>query len=170
MNTLGLKCSIRDKKANLTAVISLDNGEIHKHLYKSPSIFSFKKNSGELLNWHRENVISLITNFKIEGVSIRKTERESFNGRPKNSDIFKLYLEGVLLSLAGSMGIFNKHYYKTDVKFILDDPDIFEKEIETIATEKEKNLCFTDTNALDKTASKEAFLAVLSLEKEYTND
>ncbi|MFK8057516.1 MAG: hypothetical protein AB8F78_15430 [Saprospiraceae bacterium] len=170
MNNLGLKCIIRDGKSNLVAIISLENGEIHMHTFKSPSIFSFKSNSGEILNWHRENILSLISNFNIKGISIKKSERESFTGRPKNSDIFKLYLEGVLLSLAGTSGIFNKHYYKNDITYTLENSNIFNCTLEDIATNYNKTLQFGPVNQADKKAIIEALLSVLSLEKELNND
>lgn len=120
------------------AIISLSNGEIHKYTYSSPSIFSFKKNSGELLNWHRDNILSLISQFEIQAITVKKTERESFINRPKNSDIFKLYLEGILLSLAGSIGLPNRHFYKMDIINILNDPSVFETEIDTLIANHSK--------------------------------
>lgn len=167
MNSIGLRCNVSDGRGTVVVVISLDNGELHRFSYKSPSIFSFQKNSGEILNWHRENILSLITQFKVEAIAIKKSERESFGARLRNSDIFKLYLEGVLLSLAGSIGLLNQHYYKNDLKMILEDDNILDKEIDVIAQEYNKSVEFEGLLASEKSTTREAMLSVLAIEKQF---
>ena len=168
MNHLGLRCNVSGGRGTITAIIALENGEIYRHVYKSPSVFSFSKNSGEILNWHRENILSLITQFDIKAISIKKTETSE--GRLSKMDAFKLYLEGVMLSLAGSIGIYNRHYYKIDIKNGLGDAGIFEKTIETIASQFGLTLKIGPLLAVEKETTKEALLSVIALQKYIRND
>ena len=165
MNTLGLRCTVANKRGQLMTIISLSNGEVHKFVFISPSIFSFKNNSGEILNWHRDNVLSLVTQFKIDAITVKKSERDSFTGRPKNSDIFKLYLEGVMLSLAGTIGLPNKHFYKADIKGILNDNNIFEKDVNTILVGYNKTSVLGTILASEKNTVLELVASVIALEK-----
>jgi hypothetical protein len=168
MNHLGIRCNVLGGKGSITVIIVLDTGEVFRHNFKSPSIFSFSKNSGEILNWHRENIISLISQFNIQAISIKKTE--TTDGRISKSAIFKLYLEGVMLSLAGTLGIYNRHFYKNDIKNLLDDNQIFEKSIEEIAALHNKTLFIGTILATEKESTKEALLSVLTLQKLISND
>lgn len=168
MNTLGLRCTVSSGRGTVIGIISLENGVMHRFMYKSPSIFSFSRNSGEILNWHRENIISLITQFDIEAIAIKKSENDSFSSRLRKSDIFKLYLEGVLLSLAGSVGIANHHFYKNDIKLALED-NIFEQNIDAICSKFSKEFDLSQVLAAEINATKEALLSVLTLEKLYNS-
>jgi len=163
MNYLGINCSVAKGLGRVIVVILNSEGEVMRHVFKSPSVFSFKKNSAEILNWHRDNIISLISQFNIEGIVVKKSERTSFFSKPKNSDIFKLYLEGVILSLAGSIGKQNKHYYKTDIQAILPTPNVFDLDIDTICETNELTNSFDDIANGEVEATKEALLAVISL-------
>lgn len=168
MNHLGLRCNVKDGRGTITAIIALSTGEVHRHTYKSPSVFSFSKNSGEILNWHRENILSLITQFNIQAISIKKTE--TTEGRITKRDAFKLYLEGVMLSLAGSIGIYNRHYYKNDIKLVLADDNIFEKTVEVILAEYNITSCMGPILAAEKEATKEALLSIITLQKHVQHD
>lgn len=163
MNYLGINCSVSKGLGRVIIVILNSDNEVMRNVFKSPSIFSFKKNSAEILNWHRDNIISLISQFNIEGIVVKKTERTSFFSKPKNSDIFKLYLEGVILSLAGSIGKLNKHYYKTDIQTIMNTPNVFNLDIETICANNELTNSFDEIPNGEIEATKEALLAVISL-------
>lgn len=164
-NYLAINCSVELGLGKLTIVILTEKEEVYKYVFKSPSVFSFKRNSAEILNWHRDNIISLITQFNIDGIAVKKSERTSFRGNIKNSDIFKLYMEGVMLGLAGHIGKSNKHYYKQDIKKVLEEDDIFSLSLDEIC-EKLKvtnELGFVPSNDLDLV--KETVLTVLALRK-----
>lgn len=165
MNYLGINCSVEKGLGRVIIVILNSENEVMQYVFRSPSVFSFNNNSAEILNWHRDNIISLISQFNIEGIVVKKTERNSFVSRIKNSGIFKLYLEGVILALAGSIGKFNKHFYKIDIQTILHSKNIFELDIENIC----KNYNLTDSIGKipnsELEVTKEALLAVISLSK-----
>ena len=78
-------------------------------------------------------------------------------------EIFKLYLEGVLLSLAGSIGKPNRHFYKSNIKAILNDPNIFDLDIETICANYNLVNCFYNIPNIEVEATKDTLLTVLSL-------
>lgn len=163
MNYLGINCSVEKGLGRVIIVILNSDDEVFRHVFRSPSVFSFNKNSAEILNWHRDNIISLITQFNIEGIVVKKTERNSFVSRIKNSGIFKLYLEGTILSLAGSIGKLNKHFYKTDIQSILRIPKVFDLDIATICEKTAVKNLFTEIPNSEIEATKEALLAVISL-------
>lgn len=120
------------------------------------------------MNWHRDNIVSLITQFAIEGIVVKKTESNAFGGRIKKSGIFKLYLEGVILSLAGSIGKFNKHYYKIDIQTKLQNPDIFGLSIAQICTAYNLTNCFDGIPSVELEATKDALFAVIALKSSLT--
>lgn len=164
MNYLSINCSVEKGLGRVIIVILNEQNEVFKHTFKSPSVFSFKKNSAEILNWHKDNIISLISQFDISAIVVKKTERTAFFSKPKNSDIFKLYLEGALLSLAGSIGILNKHFYKTEINSKL-GRDFFGDNIESICTTFILSDCFDEIPTSELEATKEALLAVIALQK-----
>lgn len=160
-NILGLHCSVLDGFGKLAIVINTEDNELVTNVFRSPSVFSFKDNIGEILNWHKDNVLSLISLYNINAIVVKKTERNSFNGRPKNSDFFKLYLEGVMLSLAGSHGIMNRHLEKTSIIALLNQQDIYDRSLEEI--EAIHNLELDNKPLrLDIAPIKESLLAVLA--------
>lgn len=164
-NILGINCSVNEGLGRLIVVILTSDGVIYRHVFKSPSVFSFSKNSGEILNWHRENILSLITQFNIDAIAVKKTEIVSMKRGVKKSGVFKLYMEGVMLSLAGSYGIFNKHFYTNDLLHILNDPKITEKTISSIATSFKKDNQMENVLAIEAGATRDTLLSVLALEK-----
>jgi hypothetical protein len=168
MNCLGISCSVEKKLGRLTIVIINDEDEAYYFVFKSPSIFSFTNNSAEILNWHRDNILSLITQFNIDGLVVKKSERTSFISKIKNSDIFKLYMEGVMLSLAGSIGKFNKHFYKIDIQSKLNDKNIFENSIDAIFNKYGITNNFGALSAGEMNSAKETLLAVVALKKSLT--
>ena len=163
MNYLGINCSVAKNLGRVAIVIINEENEAYHFIYKSPSVFSFKKNSAEILNWHRDNVISLISQFNINGIVVKKTERTSFFSRPKNSDIFKLYLEGVFLSLAGSVGIFNKHFYKNEIQSMISTDITFEKSIDEICKLDKLQNNITEVDKGDIEPVKDTLLSVIAL-------
>lgn len=163
MNYLGVNCSVEKGFGRVIIIILNNENEVSRHVFRSPSVFSFKKNSAEILNWHRDNIISLVTQFDIKGIVVKKTERTSFTSHIKNSGIFKLYLEGVILSLAGNIGKLNKHFYKTDIQSILQLPYVFELDIDAICDKFNLSNSFGVIPALEIEATKDALLAVISL-------
>ncbi len=164
MNCLSINCSVEAGYGKLVVVTLTDNGA-ERHIFRSPSVFSFKANSAEILNWHRDNIISLVTQFEIQAIVVKKTERTSFFSKPKNKDIFKLYVEGVMLSLAGSIGKLNKHLYKRDIQTILQQEDIFESSIESICKMYAIECGFPKILKSEVDTTKEALLAVIALRK-----
>lgn len=160
-NILGLHCTVLNGYGKLAIVILTENNEIITNVFRSPSVFSFKDNISEILNWHKDNVLSLISLYNINAIVVKKTESNSFVGRPKKSDFFKLYLEGVMLSLAGSFGIKNRHLVKTTINALLKQDAIYEKTLEEIQPIFKIEL---DTEYLvaDKAVIKESLLAVLA--------
>jgi len=163
MNYLAINCSVSKGLGRVAIVILNSENEVYNFVYKSPSVFSFKKNSAEILNWHRDNIISLISQFNIKGIVVKKTERTSFFSRPKNSDIFKLYLEGVLLSLAGNVGMFNKHFYKNEIQSIISIPNVFEKGIDDICQITKLKNCFNAIDSNDVDVVKDTLLSAIAL-------
>jgi hypothetical protein len=170
MNYLGVNCSVENKFGRVIIVILSSENEVFRQVFRSPSVFSFKKNSAEILNWHRDNIISLISQFNIQGIVVKKTERTSFSSRIKNSGIFKLYLEGVILSLAGNIGKLNKHFYKTDIQTILQAPNVFDLDINAICDKYSLKNSLDNIPATEKEATKEALLAVISLKSTLIHD
>lgn len=164
MNYLAINCSVLDGFGKVVVVILNSENEVFRHIFRSPSVFSFTENSAEILNWHRDNVISLISQFDIRGVVIKKTE-QSPHSRLRKSEIFKLYLEGVMLSLAGTIGMENKHYYKTSIQRILATPNIFNNTIDEICSSFELKNCFDQIPASEIVVTKDALLAVISIKK-----
>lgn len=160
-NILGLHCSVLNGYGKLAIVIITVNNELVTNVFRSPSVFSFKDNIGEILNWHKDNVLSLISLYNIDAVVVKKTERNSFNGRPKKSGFFKLYLEGVMLSLAGSHGIKNRHLEKSSIVALLNQQDIYEKSLEEIEVIYQIQLD-NAPERLDIAPIKESLLAVLA--------
>ncbi len=165
MNLLGIKCVVNDKRGKVIAVVSLEDGRFFRFSFQSPSVFSFKRNTGEILNWHRDNIISIVAQFAITGITVRKIEREAMVNRPSNSDIFKIYMEGVMLSLAGNLGITNRHFYKNDVKAILSDEHIYTKSLSDVLDEYGKKDCMGDILSQEATSILEIVVALISLEK-----
>ena len=168
MNYLGINCNVENGFGRVTVVILNSKDEVYRNVFRSPSVFSFKRNSAEILNWHRDNIISLISQHNIEGIVVKKTERTAFVSKPKNSDIFKLYLEGVILSLAGSIGKPNKHFYKTDIQSKLQATNAFDLSIEAICQTFKITDCFGDIPPKEVGSTKDALLAVISLKKSLT--
>lgn len=164
MTYLALNCSVEDGLGKLVIVL-LRNHCVRNYTFRSPSVFSFKKNSAEILNWHKDNVVSLMARFKVDAVVVKKTERTSFFSKPRNSDIFKLYLEGVMLSLAGTIGKPNKHLYKNEIQAILGDSESFEHSIEKLCLLHELSADHFNVRKADIDVTKEALLAVLALHK-----
>ena len=162
MNYLAINCSVANGYGRVVVVILNNENEVFSHVFKSPSVFSFTENSAEILNWHRDNIISLITQFHIQGVVIKKTEQNQF-AKLSKSEIFKLYLEGVMLSLAGSIGVENKHYYKKSIQKILQNQYIFDKSIEEICDSYSLINCFGAIPATELIVTKDTLLAVVSL-------
>lgn len=162
MNYLAINCSVINGFGRVVIVILNNENELFRHVFKSPSVFSFTENSAEILNWHRDNIISLITQFNIEGLVIKKTEQNQ-HARLRKSDIFKLYLEGVMLSLAGSIGKANKHYYKTNIQRILSTPNIFDLNIDKICSKYELKNRFDAIPSNEIEVTKDALLAAISL-------
>ncbi|WP_429062736.1 hypothetical protein [Chitinophaga sp. W2I13] len=160
---MSINCTVEKGLGRVIIVVITEEGQALFHIFKSPSVFSFTKNSAEILNWHRDNIISLISQYNIEGIVVKKTERTSFHSRPKNSDIFKLYMEGVMLSLAGNIGKYNKHFYKVDIQTILKDKNIFEKDFNTISKTYNIDCSFGNLLKAEVDPIKETLLAALAL-------
>lgn len=163
MNALGLTCNVKKGLGRATVAIITEDDKAYYHIFQSPSVYSFKNNSAEILNWHRDNIISLISQFNIQLIAVKKTERTSFVSKPKNSDIFKLYLEGVFLSFAGSIGLKNHHYYKKDVQHILSNENIFETTISDICRDSKILNTLGHISKSDEEIVKEALLVAISI-------
>lgn len=162
MNYLAINCSVANGFGRVVVVILTNENEVFRHVFKSPSVFSFNDNSAEILNWHRDNIISLITQFNIEGIVIKKSE-QNHQAKISKSAIFKLYLEGVMLSLAGSIGKINKHYYKSNIQGILAAPNIFDLSIEAICDSYGLSSRIDTIPSTEIGVTKDALLAVVSL-------
>jgi hypothetical protein len=162
MNYLAINCSVANGFGRVVVVIINNENEVFRHVFKSPSVFSFTENSAEILNWHRDNIISLISQIEIKGIVIKKTEQSQF-ARLRKSDIFKLYLEGVMLSLAGSIGMVNKHFYKTSIQRILASPNIFDASIVDICNSYQLTNYFDTIPSAEIGVTKDALLAAISL-------
>jgi len=160
-NILGLHCSVSKGYGRLAVVIITDANEVVTNLFRSPSVFSFKDNIGEILNWHKDNVLSLISLYDIDAIVVKKTENDSFKGRPKKSGFFKLYLEGVMLSLAGSNGLKNKHLVKNSITALLQQEAIYDKTLKEIEAIFDITLD-SEYSVADTAPIKESLLAVLA--------
>jgi hypothetical protein len=160
-NILGLHCSVLKGYGKLAIVILTEDNEIITNVFRSPSVFSFKDNTGEILNWHKDNVLSLISLYNIDAIVVKKTESNSFNGRPKKSDFFKLYLEGVMLSLAGTNGIKNRHLVKNSITALLQQEAIYDKTLKEIEPIFDIVLD-AEYSVADTAPIKESLLAVLA--------
>ncbi len=164
MNYLAINCSVAKGFGRVVVVIINNDNEVFRYVFNSPSVFSFSENSAEILNWHRDNIISLISQFEIKGIVIKKTEQSQYS-RLRKSDIFKLYLEGVMLSLAGSIGMINKHFYKTSIQRILASPNIFDMSIDEICNVHQLTNCFDAIPGTEIEVTKDTLLAAISLKK-----
>ena len=167
MNYLAINCSVAKGFGRVVVVILNNENQVFRHVFNSPSVFSFSENSAEILNWHRDNIISLISQFEIKGIVIKKTE-QSQPSRLKKSNIFKLYLEGVMLSLAGSIGMINKHFYKTNIQRILASPNIFDMSIDEICNLHQLTNCIAAIPGAEIDVTKDALLAAISLKTTLT--
>ena len=162
MNYLAINCTVSNGFGRVIVVVLNNEGAISRHVFTSPSVFSFTENSAEILNWHRDNIISLLTQFNIDSVVIKKTEQNQY-AKLRKSDIFKLYLEGVMLSLAGSIGKANRHLYKTSIQKILSNVDIFDKSIDEICVHYGLKNEFETFPKSEIGVTKDALLAAISL-------
>ena len=160
-NILGLHCTVLNGYGKLAVVILTEENEIITNIFRSPSVFSFKDNIGEILNWHRDNVLSLLSLYNIDAIVVKKTESNSFNGRPKKSDFFKLYLEGVMLSLAGSNGMKNRHLVKNSITALLQKEGVYDKSIAELEQIFSIELD-AEYSVSDSATIKESLLAVLA--------
>lgn len=158
-NILSINCSVDGGYGQLAVLILHDEGII-TNVFKSPSVFSFTRDVGEILNWHKDNILSLISSYKIDAIVVKKSERVSIRGT--NSDIFKMYLEGVMLSLAGTLGIQNAHFEKTNVKAILKEENIFDMSLTDILTKYDIELDTMPTNKEGRNTIKNVLLAALA--------
>ncbi|MDF0718364.1 hypothetical protein PY092_19575 [Muricauda sp. 334s03] len=161
LNILGIHCSVLNGFGKLAVVILTDENEIVTNIFRSPSVFSFRENTGEILNWHKDNVLSLISLYKIDAIVVKKTESNSFNGRPKKSDFFKLYLEGVMLSIAGSNGMKNRHLVKNSITALLQNNEVYDKTLSELE-EIFKIELDAEYSAADRAPITESLLAVLA--------
>tara|TARA_R110002033_G_scaffold46013_2_gene90304 strand:+ start:13506 stop:14012 length:507 start_codon:yes stop_codon:yes gene_type:complete len=159
-NILSIHCSVLNGFGRLGILIITEEAEIITNIFQSPSIFSFKRDVGEILNWHKDNILSLISNYNIDSIVVKKTETISIRG--KNSDVFKLYLEGVMLSLAGSLGIQNSHFGKNSIKAILKNTKIYDLSLEEILESFEIKLDSFPTNNDSREVIKEVLLAAIA--------
>lgn len=126
MNILGLKCT---SKKTIAVVIVKD--QIIPDVFVTPAVFDKPEDVADIVNWHRENIMSLMDRFNIDVISIKKSETVSFRGL-KETQRRQLYVEGMALSLAGIKGIKNSNYFKTEITRKL-KADYFEKSAIEIA-------------------------------------
>jgi hypothetical protein len=144
----------------LGILIHTEEGEIITNIFQSPSVFSFKRDVGEILNWHKDNILSIISNYNIDSIVVKKTETISIRG--KNSDVFKIYLEGVMLSLAGSLGMQNSHFGKNSIKAILKNTEIYDSSLDEILEIYDIKLDSNPTNNNSREIIKEVLLAAIA--------
>lgn len=68
-----------------------------------------------------------------------------------------------MLSLAGCIGMVNKHFYKTSIQRILASPNIFDDTIDDICNTYELTNHFDTIPSAEIGVSKDALLAAISL-------
>lgn len=113
INTKGMQTVLLDIKNN-----KINN--IYYEFFTTPIIYNFSEDIAKILKWHKNHIVTTIYSDKIKFIAIKKTERNSFMGRPKDSNIQRMYIEGMVLSLAGQYSLINSSYYKTNLNKIID--------------------------------------------------
>ena len=106
-----------------TALLDIENNKINNIYYEffsTPIIYDFSEDIAKILKWHKNHIVTTIYSDRVKYIAIKKTERNSFMGRPKDSDIQRMYIEGMVLSLAGEYSLINGNYYKTNLNKIID--------------------------------------------------
>ena len=108
VNTKGMQTVLLEIEDNKIMNINYD-------FFTTPVIYNFSDDISKILKWHRNHLITSIHADNIKNVAIKKIERASFIGRPKDTDIERMYLEGMILSLVGEYNLINSSYYKTNL-------------------------------------------------------
>lgn len=103
------------------AVTILCENQLISHIFKSPKAFG-KEETNLMLDMHRNNLVSLAYKYKIDTIAIKQVENSSFSQRRGLTDGQRnqLYLEGMIFSLAGFLGLKCKFYQKVNIKRIID--------------------------------------------------
>jgi len=117
-------------KGMQTALLHIEDNQIQNidfDYFNTPIIYNFSDDISKILKWHRNHLITTIHSNNIKYISIKRIERNSFMGRPKDNDIQRMYLEGMVLSLAGEYNLINDSYYKTSLNKILNSPNYEDK-------------------------------------------
>ena len=144
MNCLGIN-SFSDG----IAVTILFEEQLISHIFKSPKVFG-KEETNLMLDMHRNNIVSLVYKYQIDTISLKQVENSSFTQRRGLTDGQRnqLYLEGMIFSLAGFLGLKCKFYQKVNIKRIVDQnidqldvydliSDQFQFNIDSVDTEDE---------------------------------
>ncbi len=120
VNTEGMETALLEIEDDQIININLD-------YFPTPKIYDFSNDISKILKWHRNHLVTTIHSDKIKYIAIKRTERTSFQGRPRDSDIQRMYIEGMILSLAGEHNLINQSYYKTTLNKVLACGDYTER-------------------------------------------
>jgi|688.fasta_scaffold826531_2 hypothetical protein len=146
MKAIGVRVS---SKGVYASILSTDGG-VDNLYFETPLIYNFNDDLSKILKWHQNNLSSIIATEKIKGLAIKKIERSSFHGRPKDSDIQRMYLEGMILALAGTGNLISHSYYKANIKSVLNISSDYESEYATVLSgfSLERNLKAEEVDAI----------------------
>jgi len=141
VNTVGMQTVLLETENDQLIHINFD-------YFLTPKIYDFSNDISKILKWHRNHLITTIHSDTIKHIAIKRTERASFQGRPRDSDIQRMYIEGMVLSLAGEHNLINHSYYKTTLNKVLTCSDYAEETKAIAGTLGVQNINEIETDAL----------------------
>ncbi len=115
MNCLGVSCS-----SSGIAVTALHEKYLISNVLNSPKCYG-KGETNLMLDMHRNHLVSLTYKYNIDTLALKQVENTSFSHRRGLTDGQRdqLYLEGMVFSLAGFLGLNFKCYQKVNIIRIL---------------------------------------------------
>jgi hypothetical protein len=128
MNYLGVRVLA---SALYCAVIDSEGYLVYK--YARPVFFDTKKDIVKVINFYRDNIISVLSQHKIDAAAVKKTEPTSIQGRGlEDGRRVQLYSEGMVIATIGSFGKICRDYYTNNMKYLYRN-DFSEMNIQDIA-------------------------------------
>lgn len=145
------------------AIVTDENYAIYKFI--KPKFFDKKHDVIKIINFYRDNILSIINRYKISAAAIKKTEANSIQGRGlEDGRRIQLYSEGMVISTIGSCGKFCAAYYTNNMKSLY--PSNFaDKTIQVIAAENRLTYEGNGTPDEDENA-KDALVAAICCKME----
>jgi hypothetical protein len=157
MNGLGISCF-----NNGMGITVLYDSSLISYVFKSPKIYG-KEEINLVLDNQRNNLVSLVQEYRIDTIALKQAENVSFGSRNGLTDGQRnqLYLEGMVFSFAGYLNLNCRFLQKNSIKRILgknvDKIDIFEKFY------KEHRICIEKVDKEDANIHKASLVLLCAL-------